>query len=149
MIAVGKGDDVGAALDHPGQLESGFHGVGAGGPGELNLVLVVAGSEDGVAELLQKGPLGGGGLVQPVNDTVALQIGDHRLGDLGVIVAVVEHAGAGEEVQVAVAAFVEHFRAFRGVEHRGEGADVAADFGFHFFKNAHRRFLVVHSLSRG
>ena len=124
---VGEGDDRLAALDLAGQLQRGLDGVGAGRAGEHDLVVQVARPQDDVLEALQEGALGGGGHVQAVGDAVTLQVVEQRAFEHRVVVAVVERAGAGEEVEVGVAVLVVHAAALRAVEDGGPAAAVAAD----------------------
>ena len=123
---VGEGDDRLAALDLAGQLERGLDGVGAGRAGEHDLVVQAARAQDHVLERLQERALGRGRHVQAVGDAVALDVVDQRAFQHRVVVAVVERAGAGEEVEVRVAVLVVHVAALRAVEDGGPAAAVAA-----------------------
>jgi hypothetical protein len=91
------------------QLERGFHGIRAGWPGELDLVVQPAWHEHEIAERLQETGLSLGHHVKTVNDAVARQV-LHELGlQEWIIVAVVQCAGSSEKVEVgAVVRAIEH-----------------------------------------
>src|SRR5690606_37587941 len=96
----GEGDDRLAAGDLPGQLERRLDGVGTPGPGEPHLVVEAAGPEDLLGERGQEITARSGEHVERVDDLVVREVLKQRLLQLRVVVAVVERAGAGEEVEV-------------------------------------------------
>ena len=102
--SIGEAQDVLAAGDLAGQLEGCLHGVGSCRAGEHDLVVQVPGLQDDPFESLQEAALGRGLHVHGVGDSVACHILHHGVAQLGVVVAVVQGAGAGEEVQVLGAA---------------------------------------------
>ena len=126
MEGVRERDDVRAAGHLAGDLERRLDGVRAGRPGELQLVVEAARREHELLERLDERLLGRGGHVEAVDDAVALEVLDERPLERRVVVPVVEHAGAGEEVEVLAAVGVDERRAARAVEDGREGADVAA-----------------------
>src|SRR5699024_2545338 len=97
---VGEVDDRFTARDLAGELECRLDRVGAGRAGELHLVVQPARGQDQVVEGVQEITLGHRGGVQTVGDAVTGDVVDQRLLDHRVVVPVVQHAGAGEEVQV-------------------------------------------------
>ena len=119
-------DHVRAAGRLAGDLERRLDGVRAGRPGELQLVVEAARHEHVLLERLDERLLGRRGHVEPVDDAVALEVLDERTRERGVVVAVVQHARAGEEVEVLAAVGVDEGRAARSVEDRRERADVPA-----------------------
>ena len=125
----GEGDHVGAAGHLAGELQRRLDGVGAAGAGELHPVVQFPGLQDELAESGQKVALGGRVHVQRVDDPVAGQVVQQDLFERRVVVAVVERAGAGEEIQVGAAVLVIEPASCRPVEHRRPGAAVAADGG--------------------
>lgn len=66
-----------------------------------------------------------------------LQMLDQGLVDRRVVVAVVQRPGAGKEVDVALALFVEQQRTMRDVEHCWERSNVAPDLGLHLLEYSH------------
>ena len=106
MEGVGERRDAGAARDLARELERGLNGVGAGGPGELNLVVELAGREHGALELFKQVALGLRVQVEGVRDVVARDVVDQRLLQRLWVVPVVERAGAREKVDVATALLV-------------------------------------------
>ena len=72
--------------------------IASGGAGELDLVVQLAWLQDHLGEGLEEVRLRHGGHVQRVHDLVRSQVLDQRLLERGVVVAVVQSAGAAEEV---------------------------------------------------
>ncbi len=135
--AIGEGDDVVPAGEVAGDLHRRFHGVGAGGAGELDLVLQIARLQDAVVKGIQKVTLGRGVGIKAVGDAVALDIGDQVLLEERVVVAVVQRAGAGEKIQVLAAIDVGQGGSAGGLKDGGIGAAVAAHIRFDIGKDAH------------
>src|SRR5699024_2964785 len=105
--AVAEGDDLAPPGGQTGQLQRRFDGVGARGPHELHLVVHPARGEDHLLEPGNEVPLRGGVGVQAVCHAVRPEEVDHRLLHRRVVVAEVQHAGPGEEVDVAGAVLVD------------------------------------------
>src|SRR5699024_10947533 len=101
--AVGEAHDGLAAGDLAGQLQRRLDGVGAAGAGEGDLVVQAAGLEDLLVEGLEELAAHVGEHVQAVHDAVLEVVVDDDLLELGVVVAVVQGAGTGEEVDVLLA----------------------------------------------
>ncbi len=134
---VREGHHVFAAGDEPRQLQGAFHRVGAGGPRKQHLVGHPAGFEDHLVEPLQEGFLGLRRHVQPVGHPVACDILDQRILHVVGIVAVIQRAGAGEEIHVFPAVPVPDPVILGLAEHLGEGTRIAAYIRFEFFKDGH------------
>ena len=135
MESAHEGEDIFPALDLPGQLGGTLHGVGAGGTGELNFVIKSTGGKNAVMEILQEFPLGSGVHIHGVDDTVILEIVADPPDHFVRVVAEVQGAGPGEEVDVFLTVLVLHDGALGTGEHRGEAAAVRTDVGFKGFKN--------------
>ena len=71
--------------------------VGAGGAGELDLVVVATGLEDLLLKAFDEIPFGRRVHIQRVHDMVAVYVIEDRLFDIVVVVTVVHGPGAGEE----------------------------------------------------
>ncbi len=132
--AVGEVDDVGAAGDLAGELERRFDRVGAGRAGELHDVIAEpARGQDDVVHRLQEALLGDGVEVEAVGDAVLADVVDEGFLEDGIVVPVVEGAGAGQEVEVAASLHVAQLGAAGvgedGREAAGVGADVGLEFG--------------------
>ncbi len=128
--AVGEVDDVASAGDLAGDLQRGFDRVGAGRADELHDVVVQAARlEDDVLHRLEEALLGGGVQVERMGDAVVHDVVDQRALEDIVVVAVVQRAGAGQEVEVAVALRVEQLGALGAGEHGREAAGVGAHVG--------------------
>jgi hypothetical protein len=106
MKTVGERDDALTAGNVARQLDRRFDSIGAGRPGELELVLQVAGLQHAIFERLQEVLLRAGGHVETVHDTVFHQIVDGGLLQYRVVVPVVQCAGAGEKVDVFASSLV-------------------------------------------
>ncbi|MDF5797333.1 hypothetical protein P4203_26215 [Pseudomonas aeruginosa] len=74
--------------------------------------------------------LGGGVQVEGVGHAVGRQIRDQRIAHARVVVAIVQGAGAGEEVEVFAAIFAADPAALGGIEHQGQVAAVHPHVGF-------------------
>ena len=127
--AVGEAHDGLAAGDLAGQLQRGLDGIGPAGAGEGDLVVQAAGPEDLLLEGLEELAAHVGEHVQAVHDPVLEVVVDDDLLQLGVVVAVVQGAGAGEEVDVLAAVLGGQHRALGVREHGGPAAGVGADAG--------------------
>ncbi len=142
--AVGETDDVAATGNLACQLERGFNRVGARRATELhNEIAHAARLEDHAVESFQEAFLGIGIHVQAVGHAVVLKVFDQRFLEHGVVVPVVEGAGAGKKVDVMLALAGDQLGATRLLEHNGEGTAVAANTGFMLFE----LFEVVHGVS--
>ncbi len=137
METVGEGDHVLAAGNIARQLQCGFHRVGARGTRELDHELEVTWLEDFLVEGLEELRLCLGMQVETMTDTVGLDVIQQRFLEGRVVVAVVQCAGAGQEVEVLRTILIVQVFALGPVEHAGEGTGVAANFGFNLFKNFH------------
>ena len=139
--AVGEADDVTATGDLAGQFKGCFDRVGTSRAAELDLVRAqAAGLQDHAVEGLQEALFGVGVHVQAVGDAVIFQVLDQRLFQDRVVVPVVQGAGTGQKVDVALA-FAGHQLGATGLleDHR-ERAAVAANIRFVFlelFKGVH------------
>jgi hypothetical protein len=67
--------------------------------------------------------------IEAVRDAVLLDVCDERGLEQGIVVAVVQGAGAGEKVQMAAAVHIEELGADRTLEDVGEGARVGLHLG--------------------
>lgn len=92
---------------HPREFKPRFHGVGAGGTGELDFVIEVARFEHNALHFKKQLFLGNGGHVQTMNDPVRFQILDELLFHVVIVVPVIERARSRKKVNVAVAVRVE------------------------------------------
>lgn len=110
MEAVGEGDDVVAPLDVAGELHRRFDRIGAGRAGELGDVFETARREYVRVEGVEKRLLGGRMHVEAVGDAATRDVFDEPGAQVGVVVAVIQAAGAGKEVDVALAAFIVEVR---------------------------------------
>ena len=120
-----------AARDLAGDLQRGFDRVGAGRADELHDVVVEAARlEDDVLHRLEEPLLRDRVQVERVGDAVVHDVVDQRLLEDRVVVAVVERAGAGQEVEVAVAVHVGEHGAVGAAEHGVEAAGIGAHVGF-------------------
>src|SRR5690554_393335 len=129
MEAVAEGNDLGAAGDLAGNFQGRFHAVGAGRPGELGHVVFHApGNQDVVPQGLQESGLGLGVHVQAMGDAVFFDVGQQRFLQDRIVMAIVEGAGTGEKVQIAIALVVIQVAALSAVENHRKGAGVAANF---------------------
>ena len=137
METVGERDHVFAAGNVARQLERGLHRVGARGTRELDHELQVARLQDLLVEGLQELRLCLGVQVETVADTVGLDVIQQRLLEGRVVMAIVQCAGAGQEIEVLRTVLIVQVLALGPVEYAGEGAGVAANFGFNLFKNLH------------
>ncbi len=127
MEAVGEVDHVLAAGGLAGDLERGLDRVGAGRAGELHDVVVKAARrQDDVVHRLEELLLGGGVQVEAVGDAVLHDVVDERGLEDRVVVPVVERAGAGQEIEIALAVDVAQLGAAGVVEQRREAAGVGA-----------------------
>ena len=106
------------------QLQRRLDGVGTGRAGELDLVVPAAWLEQVALDRFQELALGGGVQVEGVGHAVGRQIRDQRIAHARVVVAIVQGAGAGEEVQVFAAIFAADPAALGGIEHQGQVAAV-------------------------
>ena len=77
------------------------------------------------------------GHVQAVHDAISSDVVEQVLLKGVVVVTVVQGAGAGEEVNVFATVLCDQPCTFCFAEHRGEGADVSAHFGFTAFEHVH------------
>ena len=142
--AIGKADDIAAAGYLASQFQGCFNGVGAGRAAELDLVRAQATRlQDHAVEGLQEALFGVGVHVQAVGDAVIFQVLDQRLFQDRVVVPVVQGAGTGQKVDVALA-FAGHQLGATGLleDHR-ERAAVAANIRFVFLE----LFKGIHELS--
>ena len=130
MVAAGEAGDPGPAGRLARQLERRLDRVGAGRAAELHLVVEAARAENAGFEQLEEAALGDGMQVERAGDAAGQQILADRLHQRGVVMAVVQRPGAGEEVQPTVAVLVAEPGALAAGEHRREGAAVAAHLGF-------------------
>ncbi len=138
VIGVGKEQHARPLLDLARDLERSFHRVGAGRPRELNLIFHAARLHDHVLEGFEELDLLCRGHVQAVGHAVGLDVFDQRGFHGLVVMTIVERAGAGEEVEVLAAVLGLHAVALGPGEHLGEGADIAADFGFKTIDDFHK-----------
>jgi hypothetical protein len=76
--------------------------------------------------------------VEAVQESAFLNIFRDGLNDMGIVVPVVQGAGAGEEVDELPAVLIRHMGAMRHREYRGKTAAVGAHFGF---EGAERRVI--------
>jgi hypothetical protein len=77
-----------------------------------------------------------------MHNAAVLQVGNQCLADQRVVVAVVKGAGTGKEVDKLIPLLIIQKGTLCLVEYRGECADIAANLGFHLFKNTHRHTLL-------
>ncbi len=133
--AVRERDDVGAALDLARDLQRGLDRVGAGGTGELQGVAPVARLEQHAIHRLQETLLRAGGHVEAVDDAVRLHILQQLFLENRIVVAVVQGAGATEEVDVLGAFLIDQRRTPGLIEDHGERPDVAPHLRLHPVKD--------------
>ena len=120
---VGEVDDVGAAGGLAGDLQRRLDRIGAGRTGELHDVVVEpARRQDDVLHRLEEALLGFRVQIEAVGDAVLLDVVDQRLLEDGIVVPVVQRAGAGEEVEVAAAMHVPQLGTARMIE---DGREIA------------------------
>src|SRR5690606_1083727 len=105
-----------------------FDGIGAGGPSKLQPVVHVSRLQNDVVEAFQEILFGTGVHVQSVSDAIALDIIDQRLFEMRVVMAVVEGAGASEEVEIGIAVYVVQPAALCTLENDWKGTGVALNF---------------------
>ncbi len=135
--AVGEADDVVASGHLARQFQRGLDRVGAGRAGELHDVVHAARLEDQPVEGFQETLLGIGVHVQAMGETVVGNVVEQRLFEHRVVVAVVERAGTGQEIDVGLAVAGDQLGAARLLEDHGEGAAIAAHAGFVQFEGFH------------
>jgi hypothetical protein len=128
--SVREGDDVAPAGGLARQLERRLDGVRAAGTGELQLVLQPARLQDHFIERLEKAALRARREVEAVRDPIPLQVLDEAALEFRVVVAVVENARAGEEVDELTSPLVDETAAARLRKHSREEAAVATDLRF-------------------
>ncbi|MNJ63813.1 hypothetical protein D3C77_597370 [compost metagenome] len=122
---MGERNHIGAALDLARDLQRGFHGIGAGGAGELQRVLPVARLEQHAIHRLQETLLRAGRHVQAMDDAVRLHILQQLFLENRIVVAIVQRAGAAEEIDVLGAFLIDQRRASGLAEYHGERPNVA------------------------
>lgn len=137
VVTVGESDDIGAAFDLASELEGSLDSIGAGRSGELNLIVQPARLKDQPVEFFQKIALGDGPHVQGVDDSISLEVVDDRLFDGGVVVTVIESAGAGEEIDELDTLFIKKGGAASAFKDGWKGAAVGSDFRFKTVKYVH------------
>ena len=137
MKGIGETHHLFPAGDLARQLERGFHRIGAGRAGELELVVQTARLQDHLVELIDEALLGLAVHVQRMGDAVAHQIAKQGLLDAVRVVTVVENACATEEVQIAAAVGVGHPGALGAAENRRKVAAIATDFRLVLFECIH------------
>ncbi len=135
--SLGKGDDGAPPRRLARQLERRFHRIGAGRPGKLHLVVEAARTEDDLVQGAQQAGLRRGRHVEAVQHPVAGHVLHQALLHLRVVVPVVEHPGAGEEVDIPPSLLVPQQRPRAAGEHRREVAAVDADLGLHALEQPH------------
>src|SRR5690606_20533289 len=99
-------NDVRTPLHQAGQLEGGLDGVGSRGPGELKGIAPVAWLEQYALERLNERALGGCCHVEPMDDTVGLDVFHQLLLEDRIVVPIVERACASEEIDVFAPGFI-------------------------------------------
>ena len=103
----------------------------------------VARLEDHFLEALEEARLGAGVHVQAVGHAVIGQVADQCPLHVVGVMAVVQGAGTGEEIEIFAAGLVPHAVAAGPFEGRGEAAAVAADAGFNIIEDRHRGLLAL------
>src|SRR5690606_11692391 len=133
--AVSEGNDVLAASYLASQLHGRFDSVGAGRASELHAVIHFARRKDVLLEGFQEFSLRAGMHVQSVSDAVSSDIVQKRLLADGIVMAVVQRAGAGQKVDVALSLCVVEPCAFSSVENDRERAGIGLNVGFQFLED--------------
>src|SRR5690606_15040038 len=103
------------------------------------LVVELARREHTLFEAGQELDLRFGRHVERMHHATAREIGEQRLPQHGVVVAIVQRARAGEEVEVGTPAAVVQKRPVRPIEDSREGATVSPYLGFHSLDDLHTR----------
>jgi len=98
VISVGEAQDRLPPGDFPSQLQGSLDRVGSSRAAELELVLKTSRMEHSRVEQLDELTLRGRGQVEPMHDTVRLEITYNHLSDRGIVVLVVQRPRAGKEV---------------------------------------------------
>jgi len=132
---VGERDDVRTPLDLPGQLQRRLDRVGARRAGELQGVLPVARLEQHAVHRFEKALLGAGGHVQAVYHAVGVQILQQAFLEDRIVMAVVQRAGAAEEIDVLVAFLIDQQRTACLAEYHWKRPNVAPHFRLHSVKD--------------
>jgi hypothetical protein len=70
-------------------------------------------------------------------NAVTLQVVNQRMGYGRIVVAVIQGAGAGKEINELFAMLIEQMGAFGCIKYSRKGTDIAPDLRFQFFKYAH------------
>ena len=133
--AAHEGEDIASARVLSRELDGSLDGVGAGGAAELDLIAQTAGLDDFFLKRLDELALGHGVHIERVDNAVGCEIVDHLLLDVRIVVAVVDGAGAAEEIDILGAVLVGEHRALRVGEYLGEVAAIRAHRGFVLFKS--------------
>src|SRR5262249_57741196 len=120
-----------------GNREGDRERVRSGRAGKLEQVAEAAATQDHGLERAEKFLLRRCGHVERVDDAILHQIFQQRFLDEPVVVPIVEHPAAGEEVDVLAALVVFQDRSARVAKQRRERATVAADVRFEPIDDLH------------
>ncbi len=137
--AVGEAEDAAAPGHLAGELERGLDRVGAGRPGEGDAIVHPARGENHLGEAFQEPRLGRGCHVEAMGDAVVADVLDQLRLHVVRVVAVVQAAGTGEEVDEFAPVLGPDAVALGAGEHGGEVTAVTT----------HVQFVAVEGLMDG
>ena len=122
MARIRESDDAAALLVTAGDTKRDLGGDTAGGIGQQQFVIEIAGKENLADKGLDEVPFGDTLAIAGLDHAIVAQIVDESAADLQVVVTKTLAAAGGMKIDVSFAALVEKFRAAGFVEHNGRGA---------------------------